>query len=242
MPQADVALLERVHAGKVQAAIEEGRARMLHQPPLAETAQDWIATVRSLPFAVAGYRPRQLECRPTDCQVNWDWSGGTYDDRALQRLPGDRLPAANPGEYTMRAQTRIALAQRAPQQLAPLQRATLDAALLTLSASLARYGARSDIGKADTPINVELPAPPPELQKVRSAPAARGQAVAAALRTAVIGHQGRVRVLVSGWSHAQAVFDVLAAYPLVPERAVVTLNSDNVNIQIEARYVVPNAQ
>ena len=241
-PTVDVAALESAHARQIERAIEEGREKMLLRPVFGGVAQDWIALVRSLPLAVDGYRPRQIECSPGSCRVEWNWDGPTYHPSALQRLPGKRIEAANPMDYATRVQTLVTLTQPMPARLPALDNNVLEDMLLTLGSALRRDGARVEFSKADKPVTVALPPPPPALAQALRARAGQGASTAPTEQSRVIGRQGRVRLLAVGWSQTQAALGTLATYPMVPERAVLTLNQGQVSLQLEASYVVPLAQ
>jgi len=93
-----------------------------------------------------------------------------------------------------------------------------------LITQVTRAGGRADILPPNQAVNVSLP-------PLRE----RGQP-----RSQLIGHEGRITVMASGWGNIQSVFSVLAQQDLIPERAVFNINGSTIGLQMEAKYVVPN--
>ncbi|WP_027015213.1 type 4b pilus protein PilO2 [Comamonas composti] len=224
----DLAALRTQHQKQVDQALAKSRHELRQQVGFMPVANQWLQTVRQLPLSVGGYRPRQVDCSPESCLVEWDWSAETFEVSALSRLPGELQPAATPAEYATVARTRIALAPVSKQSYEPLTGHALDEALLKLRSSTHRYGGRADISRANQTISVSLPAPPAALEGNASA----------APQSQVIGQRGQVRLMVAGWAQTQKVLQVMGQSSLlIPERAVIALNQSNVTLQVEARYI-----
>jgi len=197
--------------------LREARNKMLVRPDFGALTTTWGGVIGSLPFAVGGYRPAQTECRQTVCQMQWNWRAQQFELGFLDHLPGERIASKAPGEYMQQVQTRIPLAAAPTRRLDGVPASQVDNWTMGLVSAMRRAGARIDIRPPNDAINVTLP----------------GQQ-----KTQTIGHEGRVSIVMSGWSRIRDVFAMLAHEQLAPERAVFTINGATVNLQMEARYVV----
>jgi len=196
----------------------EARNKMLVRPDFGALTATWGNVIGSLPYAVGGYRPAQTECRQNACQMQWNWRAPQVEIGYLEHLPGERVASRTPGEHVRQAQTRIALAAMPTRRLEGIPANQVDDWAVALVTAMQRAGARADVRPPSDAINVTLP----------------GQQ-----KTQLIGHEGRISIVMSGWGRIRDVFTMLAHEQLVPERAVFTVNGANVNLQMEARYVVP---
>jgi|GEM_PF-1932557 len=212
------------HSQRDAALIAEARKKFLLRTDMAEMTATWADVLSRLPYAIGGYRPALTECRSNQCMMQWNWRALQYERQYLDRLPGERLPSKTPGEYMRQVQTRIPLSQVANRELLGVPVQEMDNWAIALSTDVIRAGGRADIQPPNQAVNINLP-------PLNS----RGQP-----RSQVIGHEGRVTVIASGWGHIQSVFSVLARQDLVPERAVFTINGSTIGLQMEAKYVVPN--
>jgi len=198
--------------------LAEARNKMLVRPDFGALTATWGNIIGGLPYAVGGYRPAQTECRQNACQMQWNWRAPQFELGYLDHLPGERVASKTPGEYVQQVQTRIALAAMPTRRLDGVPASQIDNWAMGLMSSMRRAGARIDIRPPSDAINVTLP----------------GQQ-----KTQLIGHEGRVSIVMSGWGRIRDVLYMLAHEQLVPERAVFTVNGASVNLQMEARYVVP---
>lgn len=228
--QGDRAALERAYQAELQRLVEAERARLLERPTFAGAKDAWVRKLRELPFAVGGYKPRLLSCSAQSCRADWDWQANLFDRGDLKRLPGRLLPVGSPMEYATRAQTEFDF-DVPKQRLQPLPAEQVDDYVLGLGSRLQKLGARAEISRADQPVSIGVPATADDWQ-------ARQRDAKFATRQQLIGQQGNVRLMVGGWARVWAVLDSLAEQPLVPERAIFTLNNGSVSLQLEARYVV----
>jgi len=197
--------------------LADARNKMLVRPDFGTLTASWSNIIGGLPHAVGGYRPAQTECRQNACQMQWNWRAPQFELGFLEHLPGERVASKTPGEYIQQVQTRIPLANAPTRRLDGVAASQVDNWALALMSAMRRAGARIDIRPPSDAINVTLP----------------GQQ-----KTQTIGHEGRVSIVMSGWSRILNVFHMLAHEQLAPERAVFTLNGASVNLQMEARYVV----
>jgi len=237
MPQREVLdedFDEVVHAGEPRdedtgardaKLIAEARSKFLRRADMALMTAVWGDVINRLPYAVGGYRPAISECRNNQCMLQWNWRAPRFERKYLDQLPGERLPSKAPGEYVRQVQTRIPLrGVTATRELNGVAAHEMDDWAIGLMTQVTRAGGRVEILPANQAVNVSLP---PQ--------GGRGQS-----RSKLIGHEGRVNVMATGWGHIQSVFAVLAQQDLVPERAVFNINGSNIGLQMEARYVVPS--
>lgn len=222
--------IEARYRDAVQQQLNAERSRLLERPDFAAAGEAWLREVRGLPFAVGGYKPRLLSCTGQNCRVDWDWQASQFNPQDLERLPGLLLPAAAAMERATRAQTELSL-QVAAKRLTPWSVQEVDKQVLSLGSRLQKLGARAEITPAELPASINVAASADDQQ-------ARERGANFASKSLLVGHQGQVRLVVGDWARVQAVLGVLAEQPLVPERAIFTLNNGNVSLQLEARYVV----
>jgi len=211
-------------SGRDQQLIASARRKLLERPDMAGVTALWGDVLNRLPYAVGGYRPGLSECRNNQCMLQWNWRAAQFERKYLDLLPGERLPSKTPGEYIRQVQTRIPLRGAGMRELRGIPVQEMDNWAIGLMTQVTRAGGRVDILPANQAVTVSLP-------PLNS----RGQP-----RSQLIGHEGRVTVIASGWGHIQSVFSVLARQELIPERAVFNINGSTIGLQMEAKYVVPN--
>ncbi|KXU35364.1 hypothetical protein AXE65_06410 [Ventosimonas gracilis] len=207
-----------------QQLIKQARQKFLQRPDMASVTALWADVLNRLPYAVGGYRPALTECRNHQCMLQWNWRAAQFERQYLDLLPGERQPSKNPGEYIRQVQTRIPLRSAGTRELRGITVDEMDNWAIDLITQVTRAGGRADILPPNQAVNVSLP-------PLRE----RGQP-----RSQLIGHEGRITVMASGWGNIQSVFSVLAQQDLIPERAVFNINGSTIGLQMEAKYVVPN--